>query len=96
MGRKVNIFTVNFDKTLSEKMTKEILSNNSILSCLELSDYEKQILTEENPNFVEGFVLKSEDKSITCRVLLCEIINNIKDKNSFELAQTLFCGRLPQ
>lgn len=95
-NRKVNIFTVNFDKTLSEKMTKEILSNNSILSCLELSDYEKQILTEENPNFVEGFVLKSEDKSITCRVLLCEIINNIKDKNSFELAETLFCGRLPQ
>lgn len=95
-NRKVNIFTVNFDKTLSEKMTKEILSNNSILSCVELSDYEKQILTEENPNFVEGFVLKSEDKSITCRVLLCEIINNIKDKNSFELAETLFCGRLPQ
>ena len=95
-NRKVNIFTVNFDKTLSEKMTKEILSNNSILSCLELSDYEKQILTEENPNFVEGFVLKSEDKAITCRVLLCEIINNIRDKNSFELAQTLFCGRLPQ
>ena len=93
---KVYIFTVNFDKTLSEKMTKEILSNNSILSCVELSDYEKQILTEENPNFVEGFVLKSEDKAITCRVLLCEIINNIKDKNSFELAQTLFCGRLPQ
>lgn len=95
-NRKVNIFTVNFDKTLSEKMTKEILSNNSILSCVELSDYEKQILTEENPNFVEGFVLKSDDKAITCRVLLCEIINNIKDKNSFELAQTLFCGRLPQ
>ena len=95
-NRKVNIFTVNFDKTLSEKMTKEILSNNSILSCLELSDYEKQILTEENPNFVEGFVLKSDDKAITCRVLLCEIINNIRDKNSFELAETLFCGRLPQ
>ena len=95
-NRKVNIFTVNFDKTLSEKMTKEILSNNSIISCVELSDYEKQILTEENPNFVEGFVLKSEDKAITCRVLLCEIINNIRDKNSFELAQTLFCGRLPQ
>ena len=95
-NRKVNIFTVNFDKTLSEKMTKEILSNNSILSCVELSDYEKQILTEENPNFVEGFVLKSDDKAITCRVLLCEIINNIRDKNSFELAETLFCGRLPQ
>ena len=95
-NRKVNIFTVNFDKTLAEKMTKEILSNNSIISCVELSDYEKQILTEENPNFVEGFVLKSEDKAITCRVLLCEIINNIRDKNSFELAQTLFCGRLPQ
>ena len=95
-NRKVNIFTVNFDKTLAVKMTKEILSNNSIISCAELSDYEKQILTEENPNFVEGFVLKSEDKAITCRVLLCEIINNIKDKNSFELAQTLFCGRLPQ
>ena len=95
-NRKVNIFTVNFDKTLAEKMTKEILSNNSILSCLELSDYEKQILIEEYPNFVEGFVLKSDDKAITCRVLLCEIINNIKDKNSFELAETLFCGRLPQ
>ena len=28
--------------------------------------------------------------------LLSEIINKIKDENSFELAQTLFGGRLPQ
>ena len=95
-NRNVNIFAVDFDKTLAEKIAVDVLGKKSIVSCQDISDFKKQILTEENPNFVQGFVLKSEDKAITCRVLLCEIINNIKDKNSFELAQTLFCGRLPQ
>ena len=95
-NRNVNIFAVDFDKTLAEKIAVDVLGKKSIVSCQDISDFKKQILTEENPNFVQGFVLKSDDKAITCRVLLCEIINNIRDKNSFELAQTLFCGRLPQ
>jgi V/A-type H+-transporting ATPase subunit E len=95
-NRKVNIFAVDFDKTLAEKIAVDVLGKKSIVSCQDISDFKKQILTEENPNFVQGFVLKSDDKAITCRVLLSEIINNIRDKNSFELAQTLFCGRLPQ
>ncbi len=95
-NRKINIFTVDFEKSVAEKITKEVLSKDSILSCSELSDYEKQVLTEENQNFVQGFIIKSDDSFVTCRILLCEIINNIKDKNNLELAQTLFCGRLPQ
>ena len=95
-NRNVNIFAVDFDKTLAEKIAVDVLGKKSIVSCQDISDFKKQILTEENPNFVQGFVIKSDDKAITCRVLLSEIINNIKDKNSFELAQTLFCGRLPQ
>ena len=95
-NRNVNIFAVDFDKTLAEKIAVDVLGKKSIVSCQDISDFKKQILTEENPNFVQGFVLKSDDKAITCRVLLSEIINNIRDKNSFELAQTLFCGRLPQ
>lgn len=95
-NRNVNIFAVDFDKTLAEKIAVDVLGKKSIVSCQDISDFKKQILTEENPNFVQGFVLKSDDKAITCRVLLSEIINNIRDKNSLELAQTLFCGRLPQ
>ena len=95
-NRNVNIFAVDFDKTLAEKIAVDVLGKKSIVSCQDISDFKKQILTEENPNFVQGFVLKSDDKTITCRVLLSEIINNIRDKNSLELAQTLFCGRLPQ
>lgn len=95
-NHKVYIFTVAFEKKLAVKIVEDILGSKNIISCNELSDFEKHILTEENANFVQGFVLKSENSLITCRVLLSEIINKIKDENSFELAQTLFGGRLPQ
>lgn len=92
----VLIFAVDFDRAFAEKIVQDVLGKKSIISCQDISDFEKQILFENNSNFVQGFIVKSEDSFVTCRVLLSEIINNIRDKNSLELVQTLFCGRLPQ
>lgn len=44
----------------------------------------------------EGVILESEDKSVKCRLTLEELIFEIKEKQSKKLADTLFCGRVPE
>jgi len=44
----------------------------------------------------EGIILESEDNSIRCRFTIDQIVSEIKDTYSAELAESLFGGRLPQ
>lgn len=44
----------------------------------------------------EGMVIESEDGAVKIRLTMDEFIRELKDKYSYELATTLFGGRLPQ
>ena len=43
-NHKVYVFTVDFEKKLAEKIVEDILGSKNIISCNELSDFEKQQL----------------------------------------------------
>lgn len=44
----------------------------------------------------EGVILESEDGTVRVRLTIDQIVRELKDKRSFELASTLFGGALPQ
>ena len=46
--------------------------------------------------FHEGVILTSEDGFIKIRATIDQIVREIKDKYSMELAEKLFGGRLPE
>ena len=77
---------------LSEKLS-------SHLSSFENAS-EKDILLHAEPlndlNFHDGFLLLSTDNSLTIRLTLDEIIRELLDTHTAQLATTLYKGRLPQ
>ena len=44
----------------------------------------------------EGIILESDDKEIRCRLTLEELVCEVIEKQSRKLADTLFCGRIPE
>ncbi|MCR5725572.1 MAG: hypothetical protein K6G80_10855 [Treponema sp.] len=67
----------------------------TVLSCtetsFELSGEECALLN----NVHEGIILESEDRSVRCRLTTDQLVSELKDTYSAELATTLFGGRLP-
>lgn len=97
-----NVKTAGLNKEKLKKIVLEVLGDNSVSSCNELSEIERRDiynLSHEifmgNGN-LEGMILESEDGNVRLRVTLSVIIEEIMDKYAEELATTLFCGRLPE
>lgn len=44
----------------------------------------------------KGIVLETQDGAVRCRATFGELVAEILDDHSYELAETLFCGGLPQ
>lgn len=68
----------------------------SLVSCdaitFETSGEEAALLNDVH----EGIILESEDRSVRSRLTTDQLVSELKDRYSAELATTLFGGRLPQ
>ena len=85
-GRRINALYSGFEKKDVEKLLQEELGKDSVVSC------EKAPVTAGS---FEGFILESDDKAVKCRITIEELIEEILDKNRYELVSTLFGGELP-
>ena len=47
-------------------------------------------------NLRRGIILESEDSSVRVRLTIDQLVGEIEDRYSNELATTLFGGRLPE
>ncbi len=93
-GIKFNAMVFGFDL----KSAGQVLENQKIsLGALDQIPFEKSG-EEEVPgnNIHEGIILESEDKSVRIRLTFDQIIRELEDKYSFELASALFGGKLPE
>lgn len=94
-GKKMNAMVFGFDIGAAQKMLAAELGG-SIGSCTQTS-FEKSGETPAAGNSVhEGIILESEDHFIRCRLTLDQLVSGIEDTYSYELASTLFGGRLPE
>lgn len=94
-GKSVKAVIIGFKKTTADKMLKSVLGKS--LKSSSVGD--ERLISEEAVagfNRREGVVLQSDDGSMICRFTLDEKIKEILDENSRELAETLFCGRVPE
>ncbi len=94
-GTAITVLVAGFDKKDIEKLLKSELKNTTILEC---QDMDSVMLTSYTTNYgkTEGMIIQTEDKSRLFRVFIGELIEQILDNNSYELATALFCGSLPE
>ncbi|WP_407428843.1 hypothetical protein [Treponema sp.] len=93
--KKINAFVFGFKTENAKKMLEKSLSKN-LLKVEEISFEKSGEQAESGNNFHEGIILVSEDGFVKIRLTLDQIVREIKDKYSEELAVKLFGGRLPE
>ncbi|MCR5763655.1 MAG: hypothetical protein K6G00_09780 [Treponema sp.] len=94
-GKTFTALIVGFKKVSADRMLKKVLGKSFASSSLS----DARIIADDAVkgfNRREGVVLQSEDGTMVCRFTLDEKIKEILDEYSRELAETLFCGRLPE
>jgi len=85
-NKKINAVVGGFNiKTMKEALEAEVGKDN-LLSC------------EAAPKgqTFEGCIIETEDRAVKCRATIDEIVGRIVDTDRYELASTLFGGRLPE
>ena len=94
-GKKMNASVFGFDSSAAKKLLEGELGSN-LLSCKEVS-FEKSGEEPAAGNTVhEGIILESEDSFVRCRLTIDQLVSELEDTYSYELASTLFGGRLPE
>ena len=80
---------------ISASSAKNMLGT-SVLGVTEISFNESGEEAAKGNEIHEGIILESEDKKVRIRLTIDQIVRELKDKYSFELASTLFGGKLSQ
>lgn len=95
-GRKVRARVFGFALDDAKKLVEKHCGAKNVLSCaettFELSGDEAVPLN----NVHKGIILESEDNAVRCRLTTDQLVGELTDRYSAELATTLFGGRLPQ
>ncbi|MBQ0052406.1 MAG: hypothetical protein KBT11_10155 [Treponema sp.] len=95
LEKKINASVFGFEKSAAEKMLKSSAVKN--LASVADTSFEKSGEEACDGNdFHEGIILEAEDKSFRVRLTVDQLVREIKDQYSNELATTLFGGRLPE
>ncbi len=94
-GQKLHIQVCGFQPDAMKKTAEKTLSGITVSSCTRMSAETASFLTAEYGN-AEGMLIETEDKTKKCRVTIGELTAEICDTHSYELANTLFGGRLPE
>ncbi|MBD5448218.1 MAG: hypothetical protein HDR32_10945 [Treponema sp.] len=95
-GKKVRARVFGFALGDAKKLVEKHCGAKNVLSCaettFELSGDEAVPLNDVH----KGIILESEDNAVRCRLTTDQLVGELTDRYSAELATTLFGGRLPQ
>lgn len=94
--KKIKAIAFGLEQQEASSVLKNAFGQNNIDSCKTVAFAEAGLEEPEGLTFHKGIILETLDASIRIRATIGEIVARILDENSMELAQTLFCGRLPQ
>lgn len=91
----VDVRCVGIEKSQAEKLLKDAL-NNSVKSVTEVDAVAIADEAVDGFKFHKGVLISTVDGKVSCRVTLDQKIKEILDTYSFELAEALFGGRIPE
>ncbi|EPF32002.1 hypothetical protein HMPREF9194_00495 [Treponema maltophilum ATCC 51939] len=94
-GHNIRIQVSGFALADMQKAAEQMLKKSKILECTEMSADTLNVLAASSGR-TDGMLIETEDKSIKCRAVIGELTNELCDTYSYELAETLFGGRLPE
>ncbi len=94
-GNNVRVKVAGFKTEDVLNIVKTEINPKEVLECIEMDSVMKSTLKTEYGE-AEGMIIETEDKSRLCRVFIGELVEQIIDKNSYELAAALFTGGLPE
>ena len=95
-GKKLNALVFGLNSGEAKKLLEKHLYAKNVLSCSETT-FEQSGDEEALLNTVhKGIIVETEDKSVRCRLTIDQLVGEIEDRYSNELATTLFGGRLPE
>lgn len=92
--KKVKATVYGFDSARVEKALAVAFGKN-LLSVAKTTFAEAGVESALLNDVHEGIILESEDRSVRCRLTTDQLVSELKDTYSAELATTLFGGRLP-
>lgn len=91
-GKRVLATVISIDIEKARRMLESVFGD-AVQSCVAANGSE---VSRAGLFPTPGVILKTEDLSVTFRLTLAEKIAEILDERAAELANTLFCGRLPE
>lgn len=94
-NKKLNCFYFALKESEAKKIIESVLSKGCVKSFSPFNSnlYQNEII----PFDIDcGFFIETEDNLIRCRVTISELVASLLDNHRFELANTLFKGRIKQ
>ena len=95
-GKKVRARVFGFALDDAKKLVEKYCGAKNVLSCAETTFELSGIEAVPLNNVHKGIILESEDNAVRCRLTTDQLVGELTDRHSAELATTLFGGRLPQ
>lgn len=95
-GKRISACVFGLDIGAVEKLLRKIFGSQNVLSCVSVAFEDTGLEEPAGLSVHKGIILDSEDGLVRCRATFGEVVAELLDDHSLELAQTLFCGRLPQ
>lgn len=87
--KELNVFVYGTDKQMAEKEIKKLFPNQ--IKAINGTEFNKFIQEDDIGLSVnEGIILQTTDQSITAKFTLCEVIKNLLDTETENLANALF------
>ncbi len=94
LNKKMKAFVFGFDAGMIQKVLKNTAKNITETAVVPFEKSGEEACYGND--FHEGIVLEDEENSFRIRLTVDQLVREIKDKYSSELATTLFGGRLPE
>ena len=94
-GKKVCAKLYGEDTDLLEKLAKDEFGS-ALISSEKIQFVQSGEEATARLNVHEGIIVSSADGEVKCRFSFDQLVCELEDKYSYELASTLFCGRLPE
>ncbi|MBQ3966600.1 MAG: hypothetical protein II684_07205 [Treponema sp.] len=95
-GKNVHALVFGISAADAKKLLEKHLESKQVLSCTETTFEKSGDEAVLMNNVHKGIILESEDSSVRVRLTIDQLVGEIEDRYSNELATTLFGGRLPE
>ena len=95
-GKSLTAVAIGFTPAEVMPILSRKFGSDAVTDCRQVPFESLDLSEPEGLTVHKGIVLETQDGAVRCRATFGELVAEILDDHSYELAETLFCGGLPQ